>query len=54
MTRTELKKQIEKTAKEANSTEIKIITAMQGICASVGDESTLEILCDIKSDYITI
>lgn len=52
MNRTELKTEIEKTAKESNCTELEIITAMQGHCASVGDEKTLSALCDIKNDYI--
>ena len=52
MTKTELKNEIEKTAKESNCTELEIITAMQGHCAKINDEKTLEILCDVKYDYI--
>ena len=48
----EIKSDIEKSAKEANCTEIQIISKMQGICASLGDEKHIEILCSIKSDYI--
>ena len=53
MTQAELKKQIEKTAKEANCSPVKLITAMQAQCAAIKDEQTLSILCDIKYDYIT-
>jgi len=49
-----LKTEIEKTAKEENVSEIEIITAMQGHCAKMNDEKTLEILCELKMDYITI
>lgn len=47
-----LKKQVEKTAKEAGVSELEIITAMQAISAQKGDESTLEALASLKWDYI--
>ena len=50
--KTLLKQEIEKAAKEANCTEIEIITAMQGAMAMKGDEETLKVLCKIKSEYI--
>lgn len=52
VTKQTLKAEIEKTAKEANATELQIITAMQGECAKRGDENTLRVLCEIKRDYI--
>ena len=48
----EIKSDIEKAAKETNCTEIEIISKMQTICASMGDENHIGILCDIKADYI--
>lgn len=54
MTKQELKNEIKKTAKEINCTEIEIITAMQSECAKQKNEEMLEVLCEIKSDYITI
>ena len=50
----QIKKEIEKAAKEANCTELEIITAMQGECAKRNDETTIEILCDLKWDYIKL
>jgi len=47
-----LKAQIEKAAKESNSTELEIISAMQTVLASKGDDKNLEILCNLKWDYI--
>lgn len=47
-----LKAQIELSAKEAKCTELEIITAMQSVLASNGDDKNLEILCKLKMDYI--
>ena len=47
-------KEIEKTAKEENCSEIEIITAMQSHLAKIGDEETLSILCELKMDYIKL
>ena len=52
MNKADLIKEIEKTAKEANATEIEIITAMQGQCAKLKNEDMLETLSEIKWDYI--
>jgi hypothetical protein len=49
-----LRKEIEKTAREANLTELEVITAMQTISAANNDEATLEILCELKYDYIKL
>lgn len=49
---TEVKAMIVQTAKEAKCTEIEIISAMQSHCAKVKDEATLEILCELKGEYI--
>jgi hypothetical protein len=52
MNTTELKSQIEKTAKEAGSTEIEIISAMQAECSKQGNEEMIETLGNLKWDYI--
>ena len=49
-----IKATIEKTARETGQPAIRLITAMQGELARMGDESGLAILCDIKRDYITL
>ena len=49
-----LKKQIELTAKESNCSELEIIGAMQTELAKKGDEKNLEILCELKWDYIKL
>ena len=54
MTKSQLKAAIEATAKEENKTEIEIISLMQAGCALKNDEATLEILCDLKWDYIEL
>lgn len=54
MTKSQLKAAIEITAKEENKTEIEIISLMQSGCAIQGDEKTLEMLCDLKWDYIEL
>ena len=54
MTKQQIKETIEKTARETNQPAIKLITAMQGELARMGDENGLAILCEIKRDYITI
>jgi len=48
----ELKKQIEKMAKEQNVSQLKYITVMQGICVKNNDTKTLDVLCELKWDYI--
>jgi hypothetical protein len=52
MNRTELKAEIEKNAKEANCTEIEMISAMQTL--SVDNDEMMEALADIKWDYIEL
>ena len=47
-----LETQIRKTAKEANITELELITAMQGECASRGDEESLQALIELKYKFI--
>ena len=49
-----LKTQIEISAKEANCTELEIISAMQSDLAKKGDEKNLKILCDLKWEYINL
>jgi hypothetical protein len=52
MTNKELKKAVEVVANERGLTEIEIITEMQAGAAMTKDETTLEMLCDLKWDYI--
>ena len=54
MTRNELKALVEKTAKEANTTEIEIISVMQSVAATKGEEKTIKELADVKWDYINL
>jgi hypothetical protein len=51
MNREEIKAHIESTAAEANSTPAQIITIMQGELARLGDEASLDILCELKMEY---
>jgi hypothetical protein len=39
-------------AKSANCSEIKILSAMQAECAKRGDENTISVLADLKWDFI--
>jgi len=54
MSKQQIKETIEKTARETKQPAIKLITAMQGELARMGDEAGLAFLCEIKRDYITI
>jgi len=47
-----LQKEVEKTAKETGKTEIEIIQVMQSISAKKGDEKSVEILHDLKMQYV--
>lgn len=49
---TELKTNIEKLAKEENKTELEIITQLQAGSVVVDNAELLEMLCDLKWDYI--
>ena len=51
MTKEQIKKEIEKTANEINSSEIEVISAMQAECLKRKDEKTIELLYDIKWQY---
>jgi hypothetical protein len=50
----ELKKEIEKMSIEMGISELKYITVMQGICVKNNDTKTLDILCELKWDYIKV
>ena len=52
MSKQEMKARIEEVAKVTNQPAAKIITAMQGELARMGDEKGLTYLCEIKWDYI--
>ncbi len=52
MTQAQLKETIINTAKEADCTELEIISAMQSQCAKTKEENTLEMLCELKWDFI--
>lgn len=52
MTKQQLKKAIEITAKESGMTELEVISQAQAGAAIKGDESALEMLCKIKWDYV--
>ena len=54
MTKQQIKEEIEKTSRVTKQPAIKLITAMQGELARMGDEAGLAVLCEIKRDYITI
>lgn len=54
MTKSQLKTAIELTAKEQSITEIELISEMQAGAAILEDEKTLEMLCDLKWDYIEL
>jgi hypothetical protein len=51
MSKAELKAQIEKTAHETRIPVVRLITAMQGELARMGDENGLAALIDLKNDY---
>ena len=48
----EMIKEIIKTAKSSKCTEIEIISAMQSECVKRDDVRTLDILINIKNDFI--
>ena len=52
MTRQEIKTQIEEDVKQSGCDILEVITAMQGILADGADEESLDLLCEIKWDYI--
>ncbi len=52
MKRAEIKEAIVTIAAERNATELEIITEMQTGAAIIEDEATLDLLCDIKWDFI--
>ncbi len=52
MTKQQLKEAIEITAKENGMTELEVISQAQDGAANKGDENALEMLCEIKWDYI--
>ena len=52
MNKQELKQFIEKQARSINVNEIGLISTMQGICANRGDEKMIEVLAELKWEYI--
>ena len=50
--REELKKNIEILANEQKEIKINMVTKLQTAAAIAGNEDLLELLCDIKWDYI--
>ena len=52
MKSSELKKAVEAVAKETSKTEIEVIIDMQAGAAITKDERILEMLCDLKWEYI--
>jgi len=51
MSKAEMKAQIEKTAHETRVPVARLITAMQGELARMGDEAGLQVLIDLKREY---
>ncbi len=51
MSKADIKAQIEKTANETRVPVARLITAMQGELARMGDEAGLEVLIAIKKEY---
>ena len=51
--RAQIKSEIETAARKDNCTEIQLISHMQSITAKLGDNRHLELLSDIKMDYIS-
>ncbi len=47
-----LKATIVSAAKDQGLTELEVITIIQGNCVERNDDETLDILCNIKWDYI--
>jgi hypothetical protein len=52
MSKAEMKAMIEQTARETSVPVARLITAMQGQLARMGDEAGLVTLCELKRDYI--
>lgn len=52
MSKQEIKNEIEKNALEGGVSPLRLITAMQGELARVGDEDGLQVLIEIKREYI--
>ena len=48
----QLRDEVEMTALEANCKPTEIISAMQTACARMGEEAILEMLCELKWEYI--
>ncbi len=51
MSKADMKAQIEQTARETRVPVARLITAMQGELARMGDEDGLQTLIEIKRDY---
>ena len=51
MSKAEMKARIEQTARETRVPVARLITAMQGELARMGDEAGLAVLCEIKREY---
>lgn len=49
--KSQLKKEIEKSAKEANVSEVEIISQMQGLLVANGDEKSILLLHTLKMEY---
>lgn len=47
----QMKKEIEQAAKEANVSEVEIISQMQGLLVASGDEKSILILHTLKMEY---
>lgn len=50
----ELKANVEKLAKGQSKTELEIITALQAAAVVTSDEALLEMLCELKWNYIQV
>ena len=49
--KTAMKKEIEQAAKEANVSEVEIISQMQGLLVAKGDEKAILLLHTLKMEY---
>lgn len=49
---TELKANIELIAAEEGKTHLEVISMMQTAAASIGNDAALEMLCEVKWEYI--
>lgn len=50
----ELKKNIETLAAQENKTPLKIITQLQAVAALTKNNELLDMLCEVKWDYIAV